>query len=161
MRIRKFTREDLPAIMAIQRKCPGTAVWQETDYLRMADAPGGLILVSELETTLPSKVLGFVILHRAIDEAELRNLAVDPDHQHQDVGRQLLLEARRRLLEAGVKRVFLEVRPSNKPALGLYFAAGFGLHSRRKDYYRDPPEDAYVLALDLFPPAVVSGPGSA
>jgi len=28
---------------------------------------------------------------------------------------------------------------------------GFGLYSNRKNYYRDPPDDALILALELFP----------
>jgi ribosomal-protein-alanine N-acetyltransferase len=51
--------------------------------------------------------------------------------------------------------VFLEVRASNKPALSLYCSVGFALHSLRKGYYRDPDEDAYVLALELYPPTVL------
>jgi ribosomal-protein-alanine N-acetyltransferase len=72
------------------------------------------------------------------------------------VGKALLDEARRRLLEQGAKRVYLEVRLSNRAALALYYSVGFGLHSLRKDYYREPPEDAYVLCLTLFPPETVS-----
>ena len=64
-------------------------------------------------------------------------------------GENLFEEARKRLLQSGTKRVYLEVRQSNKSAQGLYFSAGFGLHSMRKDYYRNPPEDAYVLSLQL------------
>ncbi len=155
MKIRQFEREDLWSILAIQEKCPEAARWFESDYLRLAESRGGMILVAELETMVPPKVLGFAALHRIIDEAELFNLAVDPEHQHQGVGRALLEVARHRLLEAGAKRVYLEVRMSNKPALALDYSVGFGLHSLRKDYYRDPQEDGYVLCLPLFPPEVV------
>jgi len=135
------------------------APWLEPDYQRLADSRRGLILVAELETVAPPKVVGFAAFHRIIDEAELLNLAVDPDHQHRGVGRALLAEARQRLLEAGTKRIYLEVRLSNKPALRLYYSVGFSLHSLRKDYYRDPQEDAYVLSLQLFPPEVIpAGP---
>ena len=152
MKIRQFSKEDVHAVLAIQAKCPQVAPWLERDYLRLADEPGGIILVAELETMEPPKVLGFAAFYRIIDEAELRNIAVDPEHQRQGVGRALLGEASKRLMEAGAKRILLEVRPSNKAALGLYYSAGFGLRSLRKDYYRDPQEDALVLALELFPP---------
>ena len=155
MKIRTLAKEDLWALLAIQQKCPGAAHWLDSDYLRLADDPGGLVLVAELETMDPTKVLGFAAFHRVIDEAELQNLAVDPEHQHQGVGDALLEEGRRRLLEMGAKRVFLEVRTSNSAALGLYYSVGFGIHSLRKDYYRDPKEDAYILCLELFPPAVI------
>lgn len=155
MKIRQFAREDLTAVLVIQDKNPLAARLLEGDYTRLAEEPGGMVLVAELETMERPKILGFAASHRVIDEAELRNIAVDPEHQHQGVGKALLEEARKRLLKAGAKRVFLEVRVSNKPALGLYYSVGFGLRSLRKDYYRDPTEDAYVLSLELFPPAVL------
>jgi len=65
------------------------------------------------------------------------------------VGRELLAEGQKRLLELGVKQIFLEVRVSNIPALRLYDSVGFRVHSRRKDYYSDPPEDGLVLSLAL------------
>jgi ribosomal-protein-alanine acetyltransferase len=155
MKIRQFAKDDVYQMLGVQEKCPEAAAWLVSDYLRLGEEPGGLILVAELETMEPPKVLGFAAFHRVIDEAELRNMAVDPEHQHQGVGRALLEAGSKRLLEAGAKRVFLEVRASNKPALKLYFSMGFGMCRFRKDYYRDPQDDAFVLALELFPPAVI------
>ena len=139
----------MQSILAIQNKAAGAARWQEADYLRLASEPGGMILVAELESMTPPRVLGFAAFQRLIDEAELRNIAVDPEHQRQGVGRALIHEARKALLQMGTKRVFLEVRKSNHPAVRLYYSAGFALLSERKEYYRDPPEDAYILSLDL------------
>lgn len=157
MKVRQYDRQDLKSLVAIQEKNPLAPQWPARDYERLAEDPHGLILVAELETMEPVKVLGFAVFRRIIDEAELLTMAVAPEHQRQGVGRALLEDAHRRLLEAGAKRVFLEVRQSNRPALQLYYGAGFGIHSQRKDYYRDPPEDAYILALELFPPASVPG----
>jgi [ribosomal protein S18]-alanine N-acetyltransferase len=155
MKIRQFEKQDLFEILAIQGKNPLAAQWPELEYTQLAADPRGTILVAELETMEPAKVLGFAAFYRIIDEAELRNIAVDPAHYHQGVGSALVAEGRRRLLEAGAKRVFLEVRQSNKAALALYYSAGFGLHSQRKDYYHGPREDAYVLSMELYPPVVV------
>ena len=156
MKIRPFEREDLPSVLAIQNRTPDAVRWIEADYLRLASDGRAMILVAELETMTPPKVLGFAAFQRLIDEAELWTLAVDPQHQQQGVGKALLREARKRLLQTGTKRVFLEVRQSNKAALGLYYSAGFAMHSLRKDYYQDPPEDAYVLSLELYAPTVIS-----
>lgn len=156
MKIRPLEHEDLPTVLAVQSKSPEASRWTDADYLRLATEPGGMVLVAELETMTPPKILGFAAFQRMIDEAELLNIAVDPDHQNQGIGKALLEEARRRLLMAGTKRLFLEVRKSNRSALALYYSVGFGLHSQRRDYYRDPQEDAYVLAMELFAPEVIS-----
>ena len=153
MKIRRFEKEDMAAIMAIQGKFPSTPRWSASDYANLAGESNSMLLVAELETTDPPKILGFAALRRVIDEAELLNLAVDPSHQTQGVGKALLRDACGRMLEACTRRLFLEVRVSNKPALGLYSSLGFSLHSLRKGYYRDPQEDAYVMCLELGPPS--------
>jgi ribosomal-protein-alanine acetyltransferase len=155
MKIRLGGKDDLRAIVGLQQKAPEAAHWTLGDYERLMEDAGGTILVAELETMEPPKLLGFAAFHRVIDEAELRNMAVDPEHRQQGVGRALLLAIREHTLRAGAKRVFLEVRASNKPAQSLYYSIGFALHSIRKDYYREPQEDGLVLALELYPPTVV------
>jgi ribosomal-protein-alanine N-acetyltransferase len=149
--IRAFIERDLPAIQAMQSKCPAAAQWHEDDYLRLAGDPCGMILVAEHARARPPHIVGFAAFHRVIEEAELRNLAADPAHQRQGVARSLLEEGIRMLQESGARRIFLEVRASNHPALALYASLGFGLHSTRKDYYQSPIEDALVMALDITP----------
>ena len=39
----------------------------------------------------------------------------------------------------------LEVRVSNDPAIALYEKLGFQQVGRRKNYYRNPKEDALIL----------------
>jgi len=155
VRIRLATKDDLRGILAIQQKSPEAARWTAGNYERLLDDAGGKIIVADLPTMDPPKLLGFAAFHRIIDEVELRNMAVDPNHREQGIGRALLVAARDRMLMAGAKRVFLEVRASNKAAQSLYYSLGFAIHSIRKDYYRDPPEDALVLVLELSPPTVL------
>ena len=56
------------------------------------------------------------------------------------------LEKRAALL--GVKRVFLEVRVSNAPAMSLYLKAGYAGRYVRPKYYGDG-EDALVMLKNL------------
>jgi ribosomal-protein-alanine N-acetyltransferase len=147
MRIRKASDDDLEAIVSIQSKAPQASQWAPADYASLASDPLGLILVAELDTITPPTIVGFAAFHRVMDEAELRNMAVAPTHQRQGVGRALLAEGQKRLLEQGVRQIHLEVRASNVPAQRLYFSAGFSLRARRRDYYNDPQEDALALSL--------------
>jgi ribosomal-protein-alanine N-acetyltransferase len=152
MRIRDFTPEDLPAVLAIQSECPQAAQWLAADYAHLPETAGALLLVAEVEVEGATKVAGFATFHQVLDEADLRNLAVAPEYRRHGVARALIEAACHRLRQAGTKRLYLEVRVSNEPALLLYYSLGFDFHSRRKNYYRDPDEDAYVLCLDLSPP---------
>ena len=54
----------------------------------------------------------------------------------------------------GCKKIFLEVRVSNNPAIELYNKTGFKRVSIRKNYYRLPDgrEDALVMSKRLKKP---------
>ena len=123
--------------------------WREEDYLLWSRDPLGTILVAEAEDSGLPVVAGFAVFHRVMDEAELRNIAIDPAHQRKGMARALLEAGIRALHAAGARRLFLEVRGSNQPALALYASAGFQLLYTRRGYYHDPDDDAQVLALDI------------
>jgi [ribosomal protein S18]-alanine N-acetyltransferase len=143
--VRTFTRDDLSAILAIQQKCPGTAQWRDEDYLRLAGDPGGSILVAQTEGATPPAVAGYAAFHCLGDEAELRNLAVNPSQQRRGIARALLTAGMRALQELGVRQLFLEVRATNQPAVALYQSLGFRLLDTRRNYYQNPADDALVM----------------
>jgi len=97
-------------------------------------------------------IVGYGVLSAAAGEAHVLNLCVAPDFQGQGYGRRLL----NRLVDLArwhqVERVFLEVRPSNHVAIGLYHRAGFCEIGTRPNYYpaRAGREDAVVMARELF-----------
>jgi [ribosomal protein S18]-alanine N-acetyltransferase len=70
---------------------------------------------------------------------------VAADRRREGLGRWLLGFALDRARRRGAERAFLEVRRSNEAALGLYRVLGFRLLAERRDYYRDPGEDALIL----------------
>ncbi len=50
---------------------------------------------------------------------------------------------------AGASELELEVRASSDGALALYRSLGFVEQGRRRDYYRNPTEDAVLMAVPL------------
>lgn len=97
----------------------------------------------------PGEVLGFGILGVAADESEVLDIAVSPAARGCGVGDALLGALLRGGKERGAAACYLEVRESNKPAIGLYEKYGFSPVGRRKNYYQKPREDAIVMALAL------------
>lgn len=114
--------------------------WSERD-LSDCIRTGVPFLVAECN----GAVIGYVIAHHALDEAEILNLGVVPARQRQGVGRALVEVMLVQLRQVGVAAVFLEVRESNGVAHRLYGALGFSEVGRRRAYYRFPTEDAVVL----------------
>jgi len=98
-----------------------------------------------LEANVP---VGYAVVLLVLDEAHLLNISVVRAAQRRGLGSRLLeyLVARCE----GVRQFFLEVRPSNLPALALYQRAGFVEIGRRKGYYpsRDGREDAIVMRFE-------------
>ncbi len=149
VKIRLFSRDDLNAVLEIQNACKLAAAWPAREYEHLTADPRGMILVAELEDQIPAMLLGFSVFYRLGEEAELWNIAVAPRFRRQGVAKLLLRDACRRLSDDGVRRIFLEVRGSNTPAMELYHSLGFTLLARRKDYYYNPREDALVLVSKL------------
>lgn len=96
-----------------------------------------------------NKLVGYICCMAVVDEASINNFAVAPDHQTKGIGTQLLQEMIVLLKKKGMERLWLEVRVSNGAAYNLYRKIGFTEISRRKDYYQNPIEDAYIMELVL------------
>jgi ribosomal-protein-alanine N-acetyltransferase len=59
-----------------------------------------------------------------------------------------------------VRLLLLEVRRSNRPALGLYRRLGFSVAALRRGYYSDTGEDGIEMNLVLDPATGLILPGS-
>lgn len=97
------------------------------------------------------ELAGYFVLLVPGDEAHLLNLSVAAGWQRRGHGSALLAEAVELARRSGARRLFLEVRPSNAAAHGLYARFGFRQLAVRRDYYpaHAGREDALVLALEL------------
>jgi len=140
-RIRPATEADLGQVHAIERR-----------VFRNPWVLGGFrAFLSDLTLVMESNgdVVGYVVARYATDMGEILNIAVHPDHLRRGLARRLVKESLERLSEKGVATVFLEVRESNAAARALYGELGFEHVGRRKAYYRNPTEDALVLARPL------------
>ena len=93
--------------------------------------------------------VGYAVLMMVLDEAHILNISVVSARQRSGFGRRLLDHLAAVAREDGARQLFLEVRPSNLPALALYRQAGFETIGRRKGYYpaAGGREDALVMRL--------------
>ena len=96
-----------------------------------------------------NKLVGYICCMAVVDEASINNFAVAPDHQAKGIGKKLLQEMIALLKKRGMERLWLEVRVSNDAAYNLYKKIGFTEIFRRKEYYQNPIEDAYIMELAL------------
>lgn len=81
------------------------------------------------------RMVGFVLVRVAADEAEILTIAVSRSRRGRGYGRLLMEEAVRRLYRERVAACFLEVNRDNTSALGLYRKLGFVEVGQRQGYY--------------------------
>ena len=144
--LRPMREADLPAVMAIEQRAyefPWTqGVFRDC---LLANHPSWVLAQD-------GALLGYAVISIAAGEAHVLNLCTAPEAQGRGHGRRLLRAILQLARGRGAQRVFLEVRPSNKPAIALYHDEGFNEIGRRPRYYpaRDGREDALVMALELL-----------
>ena len=112
---------------------------------------------SELENQLSlwlvamegEQLLGYVGSQTVLGWTDIMNVAVSPEHRRKGVAEKLLRELMAQLREKQCECLTLEVRASNTGAIALYEKLGFQEVGRRKNYYRNPREDALILRTEL------------
>lgn len=83
------------------------------------------------------------------DGGEITRIAVADNYRRKGLGRMILNKIVENARALGLKEITLEVRESNAPARALYEGSGFRTIAKRPGYYRNPAEDALIMALDL------------
>ena len=115
--------------------------WSEKSVASELDNKWALWLVALDGDT----VVGYIGSQTAVDETDVMNVAVHPDHRRQGIAEALIKKLVLELKERGSHALMLEVRASNAPAISLYEKLGFLQVGLRKNYYRNPKEDALIL----------------
>lgn len=90
------------------------------------------------------KVVGYVGSQTVMGDADMMNIAVDPDYRKRGIALLLVETLICRLREKDAVSLTLEVRASNVPAISLYEKLGFQQVGVRPNYYRNPKENAIL-----------------
>lgn len=138
--IRPATREDLPAIMAIDATS-NTSAWSLAWWQSTLQSDLDTVLVAHTET---GDITAFIVWQTVADEIELHLIVTAADYQRQGIAKTLMQQMFQAALEKNVARILLEVRVSNQTAQALYRKLGFAQIAVRTRYYRDG-EDAVIM----------------
>ena len=145
--LRTLTREDLPAVLEIERRSFGQP-WSRAFFEKELSTPFARLVAAVDEGAPRPCLAGYTCRWRVTDEVHLLNVAVHPEYRGTGIGRRLV-EAVLEEARAGAARVvFLEVRAGNVVARRLYRRLGFRDIGVRRGYY-GPGQDAIVMELDL------------
>ncbi len=144
--VRQMTREDLPAVMSIERATFPADAWSERMMRgELADQPRTRHYVVAL---IGDRIVGYAGLAAAADQADIQTIAVLAEHRRAGVGATLMTELLSEAVRRGVTEVFLEVRSDNPPAQAMYESFGFERLGLRRAYY-DDGTDAITMVRKL------------
>lgn len=139
--VRRLAYSDLPAVISIERRSFPTP-WSLAMFVLELSKPSGICLAASAN----GQLAGYVVCSRYDQVWHLMNIAVAPEQRGKGVAGRLM----RRLIEEsrGELPFTLEVRVSNKRAIGMYERFGFRSAGIRPRYYHDNGEDALIMWLD-------------
>ena len=96
-----------------------------------------------------NQIIGYILIRKELDEAEIDEIVISKEKRRNGYGYQFLSSILRTLENQGIKKIFLEVRSKNIPAIHLYEKCGFQSYRLRKDYYQDDDAICYLKELDI------------
>ncbi len=143
--IRRMKPEDVPQVLEIEKSCFSNP-WSRETFL--GEIQNGIISHPIVVIERPTdRVVGYVVYWRVQDDVQINNVAVHPDWRGRGIGEALLSSVIEKMRDGSVSFISLEVRCSNTTAMNLYKKLGFEIIGKRKNYYSNPDEDAYVMGL--------------
>lgn len=142
MTIREITIDECKDILAIEQSCFLDS-WSIEDFEYQVKSPHSMLIGAFID----EKVIGFINTVCVIDEVDINNVAVLKEYRRQHIGEELIKYALKHYSQA--KKIFLEVRESNIPAISLYEKLGFIKYGERKNYYHSPTENALLMIKEM------------
>ena len=141
-KIQKMEHDNIDDILQIEELCYGAHHWSKDSFLTELNNK-----ISSYRCIVDSKkqCVGYMGIWKIVDEAHITNLSVHPDFQNKKLAHRLLLDSISECYKEKIKYITLEVRVSNKKAIGLYEKFGFKSLGLRKKYYQDNNEDALIM----------------
>ncbi len=148
--IRRALPTDLEAILAIEQASPAAPHWSRSQWLEaLTGEPAKGPVRASFVAEDSGCIVGFAVVSCAGVLAELESVVVSKPARRQGVGKALCLQVVHWSRKAGASELELEVRASSDGALSLYHSLGFVEQGRRKEYYRNPTEDAVLMVARL------------
>ena len=140
MMIVRMNESHVSAVAELEKICFSDP-WSENSVASELKNKLALWLVAEEE----GRVAGYIGSQTCGDESDVMNVAVHPDFRRRGIAESLVNALVEHLKAIESRCLTLEVRASNVPAISLYEKLGFSEVGRRKNYYRNPREDALIM----------------
>jgi ribosomal-protein-alanine N-acetyltransferase len=153
LRLLPMAIRDLDEVLAIEQRAH-IAPWTQVQFMDSLNAGHWAYTLRVLGAEdAPDTLVGYCVMMPGVDEISLLNIAIDPIHQRQGWAKKILLVMEDQATAKNFQKIFLEVRTSNTPAIGLYQRMNYQQVGSRKAYYpmhEGQREDALVMMKELL-----------
>jgi ribosomal-protein-alanine N-acetyltransferase len=157
--IRLACAEEIDAIVRLDRTLDTLPHWSAAEYLTAiaGHSPPRLrcLFVADRVFDQGGQIVGLAVgrVDRIAGECsgELESVGVALSAQRRGIGRELCLKVIGWCHSQGASHVDLEVRRQSVGPISLYADLGFVVAGKRRNYYRDPSDDAILMRIDLKP----------
>ncbi len=142
--IRAMTKADVPKVAVVEKEC-FVNPWSEKSLMEETDNENAHFFVADIG----GEIVGYIGTISVWHDCTVTNIAVREMFRGYHIGEKLLDRA---IWSADFRDddvISLEVRKSNSIAINLYEKFGFDLAGERRDFYRNPTENALIYAKDL------------
>lgn len=140
----KMNDGHIPAVALLEKECFGECAWSENSLKESLQADGANFFVALYD----GEVAGYVGMNTVLDEGYITNVAVGGKFRRKGIANRLISRLDGCMSEKNLSFISLEVRVSNNAAISLYEKHGYKNVGKRKDFYRLPTEDAYIMTKE-------------
>ena len=140
----RMREEHIPEVAELEKLCfssPWSA--QSLELLTREGIGMGVVYLHE------GKVVAYGGMLCVVDQGQITNIAVHPDHRRQGIGKAIVGALLKHAMDEKFEEVTLEVRKSNEPAQAMYRSMGFRAIATRPGFYTKPTEDGVIMTAYL------------
>ena len=138
--IKAMSEADIAFVALTEKEC-FSQPWSENAISAELCNESAMFFVAKKD----GEFLGYIGMHTVLDECYIANIAVRPMCRRQGVGDTLLNYGEQCAKNKGCSFISLEVRVSNMAAKALYEKHGYIPQGERKNFYREPTENALIM----------------
>ena len=153
--VEEMNFDDIPSVLEIQAAEDNLSYWSFSDYEKMVKDESFLKFVAKMNEQAIGFIIGRLIKFKDANnqhdshrnEAEIFNIAICDAYKKSGIGTKIVNAFLQTCARQFAETLWLEVRESNFRAIRFYEKTNFRKAYVRKNYYRNPAENALVMKL--------------
>ncbi len=142
--IRPAEAMDAKEIAETESLTLGAEAWTESGIAETLNRNGHYFIVE-----VDGKIIGHGGYTIILDEGDITNIAVRPEFWRKGLASKILETMINDAKQQNLSFLTLEVRSRNTAAINLYEKYGFTVRGERKNFYRNPTDNAKIMTLNF------------